>query len=296
MSARLCVTVASLSLAISACVSFNKQCFGDGVCRTEKDGQVTWEGPPEKVAEYQAREEAQKKAAAARDAAFASAPRRAPTEPIRVAILGPTGISPGAEPFSLQYRQMFLEAMQGDPRLVLVDAGRVAHLLKGSAGYAGGRANVPVAVDAAMSKRVRDGSEEVDVLVVVTARDKQRTGLVSGNGGVGAVQVVNIEFVASVSSVYDFAEQQSATVGESTAGLAVGGYDKSGKHKQGELKAMRDPSRDRGALGQLAAWVKGTVTGPVGAGLPSLAAVQSINQELKTQQANQLLQLLQKKP
>lgn len=296
MSRLLLTAAVSLSLGLSACASVNKQCFGDGVCRTETNGQVTWEGPPEKVAEYQAREEAQKKAAAARDAAFASAEKRPASEPIRVAIVGPSAVSPGAQAFILQYRTMFLEAMAGDPRIQLVDAGRIAHLLKASSGgFSSRNDGPPSSVDAAMARRVRDGSGDVDVLVVVTAREKERTGMVSGGGGVGAAQVVNIEFGASLSSVYAFDEQKKSTVGDSNTGLKLGGFDKKGEHKTGELKANRDPNKDRAAIGQLASWVKSTVSGPLAENLPSLAAVQSINQDLKSQQANQLLQLFQKK-
>lgn len=295
MSRLLLTAAVSTALALSACASVSKQCFGDGVCRTETNGQVTWEGPPEKVAEYQAREEAQKKAAAARDAAFASAEKRPATDPIRVAIVGPSAASPGAQAFILQYRTMFLDAMQGDPRIQLVDAGRVAHLLKEKSGFSSRNDGPPATVDAAMARRVRDGSGDVDVLVVVTAREKERTGMVSGGGGVGAAQVVNIEFSASLSSVYAFDEQKKSTIGDSNTGLKVGGYDKKGEHKTGELKANRDPNKDRAAIATLAGWVKSTVSGPVAAQLPSLAAVQTINQDMKSQQANQLLQMLQQK-
>lgn len=278
-------------MGLSACASVNKQCFGDGVCRTETDGKVTWEGPPEKVAEYQAREEAEKKAAAERYAAFASAEKRPASDPIRVAIIGPQAGSQGVQPFMLQYRSMFLDAMQGDPRIQLVDAGKIAHLVQQKSGFGSRNQAGPAAVDAAMARRVRDGSGDVDV--VVTAREKERTGMVRGGGGVGAAQVVNIEFVASLSSVYAFDEQKKSEIGDSNAGIVLGGIDKSGKAQKGELKGNRDPNKDRGAIGQLASWVKATVSGPVAANLPSLAAVQSINQNLKQQQAGQLMQLMQ---
>lgn len=281
------------ALALSACASVNKQCFGDGVCRTETDGVVTWEGPPDKVEQRKGAEEAQKRMLAERDAAFAAAEKRPPTEPIRVAIVGPSAASPGVQSFVLQYRQMFLEAMQGDPRLQLVDAGKIAHLLKPSSSGMSSRSSGPPAnVDEAMAKRVRDGGGEVDVLVVVTAKEKEKSGFVSGGGGSGMAQVVNVEFNASLSSVYAFAEQRHAEVGNSTAGMQMAGVDKSGKQQKADLKGTRDPSKDRAAIAELAGWVKQAVSGPVGASLPSLAAVQALNQQLKEQQAGQLMQLL----
>ncbi|MEW5742927.1 MAG: hypothetical protein AB1938_28690 [Myxococcota bacterium] len=280
----------SLAFGLAGCASVSKKCFGDGVCRTESDGKVTWEGPPEKVAEYQAREEAQKKAAAERDAAFASAEKRPASEPIRVAIVGPSVVSQGLQTFALTYRQMFMEAMGGDPRIQLVDAGRIAHLLKDGDSMSSRNDGPPAKVDQKMARRVRDGSGEVDVLVVVTAKEKERTGMVSGGGGVGAAQVVNVEFSASLSSVYTFDEQKKSEIGDSNTGIVMGGYDKTGQHKKAELKGNRDPSKDRAAVTQLAQWVKQTVNGPVGAQLPSLTAVQTINEKMKEQMKTQLQQ------
>jgi hypothetical protein len=59
--------LAAVALLLASCASFNKQCFGDGVCRVEKDGQVGWEGPPEQVAKRKGAEDKQAQQAAALD-------------------------------------------------------------------------------------------------------------------------------------------------------------------------------------------------------------------------------------
>ena len=227
------------------------------MCRTDTDGVVTWEGPPGKVEQRKGAEEAQKRMLAERDAAFAAAEKRPPTEPIRVAIVGPSAASPGVQCFVLQYRQMFLEAMQGDPRLQLVDAGKIAHLLKpSSSGMSSRNSGPPANVDEAMAKRVRDGGGEVDVLVVVTAKEKEKTGFVSGGGGSGMAQVVNVEFNASLSSVYAFAEQRHAEVGNSTAGIQMAGVGQVGQaaegRHQGHERPLEGPRRGEraGRLGE----------------------------------------------
>lgn len=276
------------ALAASGCVSFNKQCFASGVCRIEENGAVRWEGPPEKVAELQAAEEAQKRFAAERDQAFAQAERRPPSEPIRVAIVGPSTATPGLQMLLPQYQVMFVQAMGGDPRIQLVDTSRIAGLLGEREQMGFGRREAPKGLDEAMARRVRDGSGEVDVLVVVNLAEKQRTGMVSGGGGSGVAQVTNVEFTAKLSSVYAFSPSSSSELGKSTTGVALAGVDKSGKAQRADLKSARNPESDRGAVQQLADWVKQTVGGPVAAQLPSLASVQAINQKLAEQRAAQL--------
>jgi hypothetical protein len=282
------VALLACALALSGCASFSKQCFASGVCRIEENGAVRWEGPPEKVAELQAAEEAQKRAAAERDQEFAQAERRPPSEPIRVAIVGPSTSSSGLQMLLPQYQVMLVQALGGDPRIQLVDTSRIASLLAEKDPMGFGRQAAPKGLDAAMARRVRDGSGEVDVLVVVTLAEKQRTGMVSGGGGSGVAQVLNVEFTAHVSSVYAFNPASRSEVGKSNTGIALAGIDKSAKAQRAELKGARNPESDRGAVNELADWVKATVTGPLAGQLPSLAAVQAINQKLSATRAAQL--------
>ena len=47
--------VVSSALVLGGCASVNvkKTCYGDGVCRVERNGVVSFEGPPDKVAAYE---------------------------------------------------------------------------------------------------------------------------------------------------------------------------------------------------------------------------------------------------
>ena len=185
--------VAVAVAVLGGCASVNKQCFGNGVCRTDTNGVVTWEGPPDKVAELQAAEEAEKKAAAERDAAFKTAERRPATEPIRLAVLGLTAGSADLQAHVGAYNMMLMEALQGDARIQLVPPASFRHLLQqpSSGGFGRSKGSAAVKLDEALARRLRDGTSDVDVVLVVTASEKAKTGVVKGGGGSGLAQVVN---------------------------------------------------------------------------------------------------------
>jgi hypothetical protein len=267
MSRRAFLAFAAASVLAAACASLNmkKECYGDGVCRVEKNGQVTYEGPPDKLAKYQDRDRKEQEKEAALDRAYAEAPRRAAGEPIRLLVVGPYAQSEALKPFLATYQQMLEGALGGDPKLELVPRKKAELLIDARA-----------RVDAEFARRLRDGGVEADVVLVWTLAEKKVTGFVQGGKGVGVAEVNNVQLNLSMSSVYAFEELQHAEVGKSTDSLAIAGIDNKGKTGAGELKGKRNVERDRGAAQSSAAWVKGTLASIVGPKLPAIAAVQEI--------------------
>ena len=272
--------LALLSLAVLATgATTRKECYGD-VCRIETDGVVTWEGPPDKVAEMKAKEDARKQKAADLDRAYAEAPRRDGGEPIRLVLVGPTTDSPDLKALAGTYRAMMEEGLQGDPRIQLVPYSGVKLLVEadsGSTSFAGrGEERARVAVDEALTRRLRDLGAEVDVVLVAHLAPKKVTGFVGGGGGIGVAQVNNVEFQGSLSSIYRFEPHAAAEVGKSTDSLALAGVSSKGKTGSGEIKGKRTPEQDRAAVQAWAAAVKGAVVAKVGPTLPAVASVKEI--------------------
>jgi hypothetical protein len=274
------IRVALVACALlTACASFNKQCFGNGVCRVEKGGVVSWEGPPDKVAEMKGKEDAQKQKAAEADRAWAEAPKRAASEPVRVALVGPTTEYADLEPFAATYRQMMEQALQGDARIQLVPYAQVKFLAEASSDdnhSSFGRKQVRSAVDEGLTRRLRETNSGVDVVLVAHLAPKKVSGFVSGGGGVGVAEMNNVEFQASVSSVYQFREFKGSQVGKSTDSVALAGVDKNGKKGSADLKQKRNPESDRAAVTSYASWVKTTIAKDIAPGLPSLDAASEI--------------------
>jgi hypothetical protein len=301
MRRSLAVTVL-LCAVLPACASFRKECYGNGVCRVEKEGVVSWEGPPDKVAELKGREDAKNKAVAANDQAWAAAPRRSGAEPIRLVLVGPTTEYPDLQPFVGAYRQMMEQALQGDPRIQLVPYKDVKFLVEASSGdrpgQGFGRAEIRTAVDEALTRRLRDGGADVDVVLVAHLATKKVSGLVSGGGGVGVAELNNVEFGGSLSSIYSFQEHKGSQVGKSTDSISLAGIDKSGKKGSGEVKGKRNPENDRPAVQGYGAWARSTIQAQIAAELPSLAAVKEIRAknggDAKVQMGDALRKLLGK--
>jgi len=112
---RLSPLLLSAPLILGGCASVQKTCYGDGVCRVERDGVVSWEGPPDKVAARQGAAQSAADAQKRVDEAYLQAPKRPASEPIRLVLIGPTTESPELAPLTTTYRQMLEQALQGDP-------------------------------------------------------------------------------------------------------------------------------------------------------------------------------------
>jgi hypothetical protein len=284
MTRRLLHVLAIAAGMLTACAGMNvkKQCYGNGVCRVEKDGVVSWEGPPDKVAELKGKEDARDKAVADADKAWIGAPKRAADEPIRLLVVGPDSEHPELRPLAGTYRQMIEQSLQGDARIQLVPHGTMVKLLVGGdsddRGSRGNRPAVRAAVDEGLARRLRESNVDVDVVLVAHLATKKVSGFVSGGkgGGVGVAEVNNVQLDASLSSVYRFEEHRTSQVGKSTDSLAVAGIGKDGKKGSGELKGKRNPEQDRPAVQSCAAWVRSTVGAKIAPELPSLAAVKEI--------------------
>jgi hypothetical protein len=290
------VPLAALLASIAGCASLNvkKQCFADGVCRVEKNGVVSYEGPPDKVAEYQAKDQKKDDQAAALEKAWAEAPRRPANEPIRLLVVGPTTEFENLKPHAAAYRAMLEEALRGDARIQLVPAAQHKWLSDDSSSGRSSfdRPQVRTRVDAGLTHRLRDGGTDVDVVVVFSLAAKKKSGLVSGGGGVGVAEVNNVEFTTSLSSVYQFAELVTSQTGKSTDSLSMVGVNKDGKKGQADLKSNRNPERDRPAVTACGAWIKQTVAEQVAAGLPSLAAAQQIRGQTRAQASGEVADAL----
>jgi hypothetical protein len=225
-------------------------------------------------------QDGRKQALAQVDKAYAEAPRRSESEPIRIVLVGPTADAPDLAALCSTYRTMMEASLKGDPRVQLVPYERLKFLIEATSGdslhSSFNKPEVRAKVDPELTHRLRDGNADIDVVLVAHLVPKEVTGLVRGSGGIGVAQVMNVEFQASMSSVYDFSEIQSAQVGKSTDSLAVAGLDKKGKASKGELKGKRNPEYDRSAIQEYGTWVKSTLREKVGPALPSLAAVQDI--------------------
>ena len=276
---RLASRFALLSLAFLATgATTRKECYGD-VCRIETDGVVTWEGPPEKVAEMKAKEEAKKQKAADLDRAYADAPKKPAGEPIRLVLVGPTADLPDLQALAGTYRAMMEQGLQGDPRLQLVPYSDVKLLVEAGAGSgspSGQGQKAREAVDEGLTRRLRDLGADVDVVLVAHLTPKKVTGLVGGSGGIGVAQVNNVELQGSLSSIYRFEPRAVAEVGKSTDTLAVAGVSGKGKTGSGELKGKRNPEQDRAAVEAWAGAVKRVVGDEIGPTLPTLASVKEI--------------------
>jgi hypothetical protein len=285
------VPLAALLASIAGCASLNvkKQCFADGVCRLEKNGVVSYEGPPDKVAEYQGKDQKKSDQAAALEKAWAEAPRRSANEPIRLLVVGPTTEFANLKPFAATYRAMIEDALRADPRIQLVPVAQYKWLAdESSSGHSSfDRPQVRTRVDTGLTHRLRDGGADVDVVVVFSLAAKKTSGVVSGGGGVGVAEVNNVEFTTSLSSVYQFAELATSQTGKSTDSLSMVGVNKDGKKGQADLKSNRNPERDRPAVTACGAWIKRTVAEQVAPGLPSLAAAQQIRAQTREQTGNE---------
>jgi hypothetical protein len=268
-------------LGLGGCASIHKTCYGDGVCRVERDGIVSWEGPPDKVAARQGTAQSAVDAQKRADEAYLQAPKRPTSEPIRLVLIGPNTESPDLVPLASTYRQMLDQALQGDPRIQLVPYAQVKLFAEAHSGGEPssmfGKEQPRSAVDEPLTRRLRDGSGEVDVVVVAHLSTKQVSGLVSGKGGVGVAEVNNVVFEISLSSVYLFQEQRHSEVGKSTDSLALAGIDKRGKTGSGQLKGKRNPASDGAALASAAGWVKAT-SAQLAPDMPSIAAAREVRQ------------------
>jgi len=268
-------------------MNMKKQCYANGVCRIEQNGEVTWSGPPEEVAKMQGGEEGRKQALAEVDKAYAEAPKRSASDPIRLVLIGPSADAPDLAALTSAYRPMIEASLRGDPRIELVPYEQVKFLAEASSGDSlHSNFNKPeprAKVDAELTHRLRDGNADVDVVLVAHLVPKEVTGFVRGSGGAGVAQVVNVEFQASMSSVYEFSEIQGAQVGKSSDSLAVAGFDKKGKASSGQLKGKRNPESDRPAIQEYGTWVKNTVLEKIAPTLPAIAAVQEIRAKNREQ-------------
>lgn len=279
---RLSPVVLSLPLVLCGCASVQKTCYGDGVCRVERDGVVSWEGPPDKVAARQGAAQSTADAQKRADDAYLQAPRRPASEPIRIVLIGPSTEASDLAPLAPTYRQMLEQALQGDPRLQLVPYSQVKLFAEarseGESSSVFGKDQPRVAVDAPLTRRLRDGSGEVDVVVVAHLSTKKVQGFVGTKGGVGVAEVNNVLFELSLSSVYRFEEQRHSEVGKSSDSLALAGIDKKGKTGSGQLKGKRNPESDRPAVASAAAWVKAT-SAQLAPDLPAISAARDIRQK-----------------
>ena len=279
---RLSPLLLAVPLALVGCASVQKTCYADGVCRVEKDGVVSWEGPPDKVAARQGVAQSQADAQKRADEAYLQAPKRSASEPIRLVVIGPETEYPDLAPLTGTYRQMLEQALQGDPRIQLVPYSQVKLFAEarseGESSSMFAQHQARTAVDAPLARRLRDASGEVDVVVVAHLSTKKVSGFVGGKGGVGVAEVNNVVFELSLSSVYRFEEQRHVEVGKSSDSLALAGIDKKGKSGSGELKGKRNPENDRPALLSAASWVKATST-QLAPDLPSIAAAREVRQK-----------------
>jgi hypothetical protein len=279
---RLSPLLLSASLVVIACASVQKTCYGDGVCRVERDGVVSWEGPPDKVAARQGKAQSAADAQARADEAYLQAPKRGQSEPIRLVVIGPSTEMPDLAPLTATYRQMLEQALQGDPRVQLVPYSQVKLFAEarseGESSSMFAKDQPRSAVDLPLTRRLRDGSGEVDVVVVAHLSTKKVSGFVGNKGGVGVAEVNNVVFDLSLSSVYRFEELRHGEVGKSSDSLALAGIDKKGKTGSGELKGKRNPESDRAALVSAAAWVKATAA-QLAPDMPSIAAAHDVRQK-----------------
>lgn len=274
--ARLAFLVAALPLL--NCANMNKQCFGDGACRTERDGVVSWEGPPEAVAKHQAKENAEKQAAAAADKAFAEAPKRGTDEPIRLVLVGPSATNSDLEPLTGQYRNMLEQALHADSRVTLVPYSKVKSFFEPDVASSFGNRREPITLNEALTRKLRNSQAEVDVILVAQISPKKTSGFVKG-AGLTAAEVNNVEFTANLSSIYKFNELAHSEVGKSTDTLNMAGIN-NGKKGSVAMKGKRNVDQDREAVGDYAKWVIGTIKGEIAASLPSISAAAAIRSQL----------------
>jgi hypothetical protein len=281
---RLSPLLLSAPLVLGGCASVNvkKTCYGDGVCRVERNGVVTFEGPPDKVAAYEGKAQSAADAQARADEAYLQAPKRPATEPVRVVVIGPSTEYPDLVPLTDTYRQMLEQSLQGDARIQVVPYSQVKLFAEakseGESSSMFAKDQARTAVDQPLTRRLRDGSGEVDVVVVAHLSTKKVSGFVGNKGGVGVAEVNNVVFDLSLSSVYRFEELRHSEVGKSSDSLAVAGIDKKGKTGSGQLKGKRNPESDRPALLSAATWVKAT-SAQLAGDMPSIAAARDIRQK-----------------
>jgi len=283
-SMRLPTLLVSSALVLGGCASVNvqKTCYGDGVCRVERNGVVSYEGPLDKVAAYEGKAQSAADARARADEAYLQAPKRSAAEPVRVVVIGPSTEMSDLTPLTATYHQMLEQALQGDPRIQLVPYSLVKLFAEarseGEASSMLAENQARAAVDPPLTRRLRDGSGEVDLVVVAHLSTKKVSGFVGSKGGVGVAEVNNVVFELSLSSVYRFEEQRHAEVGKSTDSLALAGIDKKGKTGSGQLKGKRNPEADRPAVVASATWVRMT-SAQLAPGMPSIAAARDVRQK-----------------
>jgi len=284
---RLVMIVTALSivapLALPGC-SYNKQCFGDGVCKITKNGQTSWEGPPDKVAAYQAKEDGARQQAAELDQAYADAPRRGADQPIRVVVIANAGAD-SIVPLMPSYATMLEQELAATPRIEIVPLAKVTTILSASAnsddpGMGGDAKHLGdvTAVDENLTRGLRDLSGAADVVIVLHAEEKTESGFVSGGGGAGVAEVVRVELAGSLSSVYAFAPTAATVVGKSTAGIKLAGVGSDGKAGSGQLAGKRDVERDRPAIHELAGTLADAIA-TLAPNLPDLAAAAELRKQ-----------------
>src|SRR5207245_1595048 len=133
-----------------------------------------------------------KQAAAALEKAYADAPKRDAAEPIRIVVVANTEAS-GLAPLMGAYAQMLEQALAATPRLQIVPASQVGLFLSGTTGDGMDKKKIGdvAVVDEKLTRVLRDLSGAADVVVVLHASEKSKSGFVSGKGGAGVVEMVN---------------------------------------------------------------------------------------------------------
>ena len=270
-------------LCLGGCFgSYTKTC-SDGVCKIVENGQVRYEGPPDKVAARKAQDEATALRAQKVQAAYDTAPKRPPEEPVRVAFLLATSSDPDLAQYTMVYNNMLRQEFGAVPGIVLVEPGSLSLVLNSQgASYQPGFGSMPSAQTESLGERltkVRDSSIDVDVVIFTELGTKKQTGVVAGRGGAGTIEVQKVEFQGTLSSVYKVEERRVSEVGNSTDSIEMFGRDNRGQTRSANLKQKRDLEKDRPAVQRYVAAIKQIITGQIAPTLPSLAAISEIRQQ-----------------
>lgn len=269
--------IAALSLGRCA---YNKQCYGNGVCRVVENGKERYEGSPEAVAQHLQKLEEEKQKKLALQARYDAAAKRGKNGKARVALFIPRGKNPELANLSGQYYQMLKSALSGDTHIELIDQSLAEPVLSEitrptfTTSYADQQR--PLWAPAYITA-LRDKGFFADIVVFTELSPKPMVGFYGKKGkGAGMIATEAVEFKSKLTSIYRYELHEVSAVGKSINSVAGAGFDKKLKMSGGTLTLKRNIKQDESAIQNLAQQIKDKVNNTVTPALPTIAAIEEI--------------------
>lgn len=282
-------------------MTYKKSCDDTtGVCTVEKDGKITYEGSPEKVAAFKKKKMAEAKKDSDLAKTVAAMPKRLTEETVRVGF-----INVGLEPM---HYKMFIEEMSKVGNYTIVEPSVVTSAFSDKSsnmGYPDGfqsphqRPAQMLPFELKTFRKARQQGATADVFVMLTTQSYETVGAFKGSslkkGSVASLDT--LKFQVKASSAFNFSPVDYAAVGRSYTKLDAVGYEKGKKTGQATFNAngnTRDFELDREAIQKLVQSLHNNFETKVKAGLPSYAKLVELESKNRIPAATKTLNIKDK--